>query len=193
MDDNKDLTIGADGLIDEGENKVEKADTPDETVNNSQITPEASVNKIVPPPEISPEVQNKEEVVPNHEASESIKNASVDEENALDQEESQDQMVVEQQVANEDSVQKVVIQNKDTSIQGSFSPIGTPESHEAAATAMSAAQSKPKKAGENRNNKKLAAIVTLVVAMALAGGAIYVYISTQNTAVEASFRTNSQA
>ena len=44
----------------------------------------------------------------------------------------------------------------------------------------------------HRNNKKLAAIVTLVVALLLAGVAIYVYVSANNN-TETSSKTNKES
>jgi hypothetical protein len=173
MEENQDLTISADGLMNEG---TEKFNNPDE----SAVISETNTNKLTPPPEqLPPDQTPAPKEKSKVESQEVILKSPPSDEGALDQEDTDVQVISEPPF---DNTQKTIDESKQ---QSQEVVIRTPDEiakiNEKAAADQ---QSKVKKTGENRNNKKLAAMVTVLIAVMLTAVAMYVYVSTQNNAEE---------
>lgn len=190
--DDQDLTVSSDGSMTTG----------DQTADSSDTSASPVINDVTPPP--APDVSTGESIkvnVMSEPASESEPSAdeqavvSAPEESSSDSEATSDNPepapAPEPENTKENSS---AVESKSDSpteapvalpptepIQASASTVDHTIDHTPAEMGVAASQMNKH---PHRNNKKLAAIVTLIVALLLAGVAIYVYMGANNNATE---------
>lgn len=160
-----------------------------------------AINDIQAPPEPEVTIEEKDLDAVNT-ALQGISDSPIPEEDSADSAaeavetpESQDNTQTESDVTNEPEVKEAPMQaeesgsqteEKDEPAPDPFTQAATTASIPAATAAVPQSMSNNEQSlpHEHRNNKKFAVIITLVVALILAGAAVYVYISAQNNTSE---------
>jgi hypothetical protein len=191
--DNQDLTIGKDGTMDNGVNIDVKTD-------NSNFS-EPEINEITPPNDTTDGNSTDDATA------ESAINFIAGNDNTDDSKVETTESVVEEaapidgsvsdvsdvevkqqpEISDEPSVQSEEIQPVPISTEDSFASNQVPV---APATVSGMSNNEQLQPHEHRNNKKLAIIITLFVALFIASALVYIYTSAQNNAEESSDTSN---
>ncbi len=189
--DTQDMVVGSDGSMNDSSDagqkiEVKTSDTNDNTESQSE-TPETTssvetsepMNEVAPPPLAEPTEPSDTEQSDIGSDSVEVKQPPTEEENSAEQTDNASKL--NQMAQNEAE------KSSDSSMMNSaaIAPAVAAELH-----GQKQSIETPQKTHEHRNNKKLAVITTLVVAVLLAGGAIYMYMSTQNNTKEADRGSN---
>jgi hypothetical protein len=190
LKDTQDLTFNEDGSM-----KTDSADVEAEIKENSAIEPQ--VNSIEAPPdaeEVTLNVvgqqkaqddteQGTESAIPTE--TNLVEVSSIDGAETVTQPEPDTSVVVEQQVT-EDTIAEPSVSTMGVTEENNKEDLFMPDEQALQTqTAPGLSNNEQSKPHEHRNNRKLAVIVTIFVALFLAGAAVFVYLSTENNAVEA--------
>lgn len=218
--DNQDLVVGDDGLMNQEsqeENKTIENSSTNIDVKSDEAPVEESINETTPPPDdAAVMVDDSKESSDESTAEDAV--SFIAGTNTEDTGAENKPIVNSTEAAKEDSVEQTETENLEgshvvqapaeetvESTQAEDLANTTEEksiSHDNSATPQEAtgAVVQPDKSGmsnnehnnphEHRNNKKLALIVTLAVALVLSGVAIYAYLSAQNNTEESSSGSN---